>query len=382
MNNFIFYNPVRLIFGEGTASKISELVPADAKVLLVYGGGSAKKNGSFEQVTAALGSRKFVEFSGIEPNPEYETCMRAVSLIKAEKLNYIIALGGGSVIDASKFIAAAALYENGDPWDIAAKGAPIKAALPLAAVVTLPATCSEMNMWAVVSRREFNMKMGFSSELVAPKFSVLDPTFTLSLPLKQTRNGVVDAFAHAMEQYITYPADAPLQERFAESVMSTLAENGLKVIRDEKNLKLRANIMLCAAMAHNQLLGMGVPQDWSSHLIGHQLTALYGVDHGESLAIVMPKVLEYKKAQKAEKIAQLAERVFGIRAKTKSEAVDAGIAALKKFFKDMGAPVELSDLNLPADAPKKCAENFAKYFSKAGEHGDINSPDVEKILTM
>ena len=309
MQNFIFQNPVKILFGKGMTSKISGLIPAKAKILLLYGGGSVKKNGSYDQTVAAIGKRKFVEFSGIEPNPEYATCMKAVKLIKDKKIDFIIALGGGSGIDACKFISAAALYKGKDPWDILEKDLPVKEALPFGTVLTLPATGSEMNMNAVVSRREICKKLSFASEKVFPQFSVLDPTFTFTLPARQTRNGVIDAFVHVMEQYLTRPANAEIQDRFSESIAQTLVKEGPIALKKPEDYDCRANIMFAATMALNHLICCGVPQDWSSHLIGHEITALYGLDHAETLAIVMPKVLEYKKAQKLDKLVQLGARV-------------------------------------------------------------------------
>lgn len=382
MQNFIFQNPVKILFGKGMTAKIAELIPAKAKILLVYGGGSVKKNGSFDQTVAAIGKRKFTEFSGIEPNPEYATCMKAVKIIKDKKLDFIIALGGGSVIDACKFISAASKYAGKDPWNILEKDLPVKDALPFGTVLTLPATGSEMNMNAVVSRREIGKKLSFASPKVYPQFSVLDPTYTFTLPARQTRNGVIDAFVHVMEQYLTYPVDAQLQDRFAESIAQTLVKEGPKALKKPDDYNCRANIMLAATMALNHQIGMGVPQDWSSHLIGHELTALYGLDHAETLAIVMPKVLEYKKAQKRAKIIQLGERVFGISEKKKSKAVTATIKAMKKFFVKMGAGVELKSYNLPVDAPEAVGKNIARSYDKLGENADILPADVVKILKI
>ena len=382
MQNFIFQNPVKILFGKGMASEISGLIPAKAKILLLYGGGSVKKNGSYDQTVAAIGKRKFIEFSGIEPNPEYATCMKAVKLIKDKKIDFIIALGGGSVIDACKFISAAALYKGKDPWDILEKDLPVKEALPFGTVLTLPATGSEMNMNAVVSRREICKKLSFASEKVFPQFSVLDPTFTFTLPARQTRNGVIDAFVHVMEQYLTRPANAEIQDRFSESIAQTLVKEGPIALKKPEDYDCRANIMFAATMALNHLICCGVPQDWSSHLIGHEITALYGLDHAETLAIVMPKVLEYKKAQKLDKLVQLGKRVFGINEKSKSKAADATILAMKKFFVKMGAGVELKSYKLPADAPEAIGKNIAKNYDRLGENADITPEDVVKIMKL
>lgn len=382
MENFIFQNPVKILFGKGMAAKAAALIPAKAKILLVYGGGSVKKNGSYDQTVAAIGKRKFVEFGGIEPNPEYATCMKAVKLARDKKLDFIIALGGGSVIDACKFIAAAAVYKGKDPWDILEKGLPVKDALPFGTVLTLPATGSEMNMNSVVSRREIGKKLAFASEKVYPQFSVLDPTFTYTLPGHQTRNGVIDAFVHVMEQYLTRPANAEIQDRFAESIAQTLVKEGPVALKKPEDYDCRANIMLAATMALNHLIAVGVPQDWSSHLIGHELTALYGLDHAETLAIALPKVMEYKKAQKLDKIVQLGKRVFGIEEKGKIKAANATIEAVKKFFVKMGAGVELKSYKLPADAPEAVGKNIARTYKAIGENGDITPADVVKILKI
>lgn len=382
MENFIFQNPVKILFGKGMAAKAAALIPAKAKILLVYGGGSVKKNGSYDQTVAAIGKRKFVEFGGIEPNPEYATCMKAVKLARDKKLDFIIALGGGSVIDACKFIAAAAVYKGKDPWDILEKGLPVKDALPFGTVLTLPATGSEMNMNSVVSRREIGKKLAFASEKIYPQFSVLDPTFTYTLPRRQTRNGVIDAFVHVMEQYLTRPANAEIQDRFAESIAQTLVKEGPVALKKPEDYDCRANIMLAATMALNHLIAVGVPQDWSSHLIGHELTALYGLDHAETLAIALPKVMEYKKAQKLDKIVQLGRRVFGIEEKGKIKAANATIEAVKKFFVKMGAGVELKSYKLPADAPEAVGKNIARTYKAIGENGDITPADVVKILKI
>ena len=382
MENFIFQNPVKILFGSGMTAKAAPLISAKAKILLVYGGGSVKKNGSYAQTVAAIGKRKFAEFGGIEPNPEYATCMKAVKLIRDKKLDFIIALGGGSVIDACKFIAAAAVYKGRDPWDILEKGLPVKDALPFGAVLTLPATGSEMNMNSVVSRREIGKKLAFASEKVYPQFSVLDPTFTYTLPKRQTRNGVIDAFVHVMEQYLTRPANAEIQDRFAESIAQTLVKEGPAALKKPDDYDCRANIMLAATMALNHLIAVGVPQDWSSHLIGHELTALYGLDHAETLAIALPKVMEYKKDRKLDKIVQLGRRVFGIEEKSKAKAANATIEAVKKFFVKMGAGVELKSYKLPADTPEAVGKNIARTYKAIGENGDITPEDVVKILKI
>ncbi len=384
MNSFTLYNPTKLVFGVNSAEKIAVLTPAKARVLLVYGGGSVKKNGSYDQTIKALGKRKVVEFSGIEPNPEYESCLKAVELIKKNKLDFIVALGGGSVIDACKFIAAAALFKGKNPWAIlTAGGANIKEALPIGAVLTIPATGSEMNPNSVISRRATSEKLAFASEFVYPRFAILDPTFTLTLPEKQISNGVVDAFVHVMEQYSTKPFNAPIQDRFSEGILSTLIEEGPKALKNKDDFPTRANIMFAATMALNKLICVGVPEDWSSHMIGHEITALYGLDHAQTLAISLPKVLKYKSAQKGDKIAQLGKRVFGINEKSKKVAVEKTIDAIVKFFKKMKMKTEFSQYGIKKEeAAVKVADNFAKNYKFIGENGDIGHDDIVKILSL
>jgi len=383
MQNFVFFNPTRLVFGKDSCSKISKLLPENAKkVLMLYGGGSIKKNGAYDQVMAALKGRKIVEFAGIEPNPEYETCMKAVKLIKKEKINFVLAVGGGSVIDGCKFICAAAKFK-GEPWDILVKEAPVLDALPFGTVLTLPATGSEMNRAAVVSRRELGQKLAFFAEKVFPQFSVLDPLFTYTLPHTQTVNGAVDAFMHVLEQYLTYPAQAPLQDRFAEGIMQTLYEEAPKAIKNPSDYDVRANIMLCATMALNHLISSGVPQDWSTHMIGHEITALYGLDHAQTLAIVMPKIMKAKRADKKAKILQLGERVFGIKEKSSKLAIDKTIAAFEDWMtKKLGMKIQLADYNLPADAPEQIAKNVARFSPHLGERADITPEKIVKILKL
>ncbi len=384
MNSFTLYNPTKLVFGVNSAEKIATLTPAKARVLLVYGGGSVKKNGSYDQTIKALGKRKVVEFAGIEPNPEYETCLKAVEVIKKNKLDFIVALGGGSVIDACKFIASAALFKGKNPWSILlAYGANIKEALPIGAVLTIPATGSEMNPNSVISRRATSEKLAFASELVYPRFAILDPTFTLTLPEKQISNGVVDAFVHVMEQYCTKPFNAPIQDRFSEGILSTLIEEGPKALKNKDDLPTRANIMFAATMALNKLICVGVPEDWSSHMIGHEITALYGLDHAQTLAISLPRVLKYKSAQKGDKIAQLGKRVFGINEKSKKIAIEKTIDAIVKFFKKMKMKTELSQYGIKKEeAAVKVADNFAKNYKFIGENGDIGHDDIVKILSL
>jgi NADP-dependent alcohol dehydrogenase len=298
MLNFSFQNTTQILFGEGQIASLKKHIPSDAKILITYGGGSIKSNGVYDQVTAALSEHTFFEFSGIEPNPSYDTLMKAQDIIKENNIDFILAVGGGSVVDGSKFIAAAALFEGDDAWDIVSKQARVEKALPLACVLTLPATGSESNTGAVVTRD--GNKLPFASPLVRPIFAVLDPAVTLSLSDRQISNGVVDAFVHTMEQYLTYSVNAKVQDRFAEGLLLTLVEEGPKALAPatSKDLEVRGNIMWAATMALNGLIGAGVPQDWATHMIGHELTGTHGIDHARTLSIVLPAVMKVCKVMK------------------------------------------------------------------------------------
>ncbi len=298
MLNFTYHNPVKVVFGKGAIAELPKLIPAEAKVLMTYGGGSIKQNGVYEQVIHAMQGRPMLERGGIEPNPRYETCMKAVELAKAEGVDFLLAVGGGSVVDGTKFIAAAVPYRGGDPWDMLLDWGRVPAnPLPLGCVLTLPATGSEMNGGAVISRESTGEKLFFVTPQTFPRFSILDPETTYSLPPRQVANGIVDAWVHTTEQYLTYPAEAPLQDRQAEAILLTLIEEGPKALADPQNYAVRANLMWCATQALNGLIGCGVPQDWATHMIGHELTALYGIDHAQSLALVLPGVLRGEAAE-------------------------------------------------------------------------------------
>jgi NADP-dependent alcohol dehydrogenase len=382
MENFAFYNPVKILFGKGQIAKIGEEIPADAKILVIYGGGSIKTNGVYEQVKTAIAGRSFLEFGGIEANPHFETLLKAVELIRTEGINFLLAVGGGSVVDGTKFIAAAVNFE-GDPWDILAKHAAVKSALPFGAVLTLPATGSEMNTASVVTKWETQEKLFFSSPLVFPKFSVLDPETTYSLPIRQVSNGIVDAFTHVMEQYLTYPVNAPLQDRMAESILKTLIEEGPKVLADLHDYNARSNVMWCATMALNGLIGVGVPQDWATHMIGHELTALHGIDHAQTLAIVLPNVLTVRRDHKREKLLQYADRVWGLVDGTEESRIDQAIAKTREFFEAVGIRTHLSDYGVGLDVIPLITDRFEKRgFVALGENKDITPKVVEQILTL
>ena len=379
MNNFNYLNPVKIIFGKGTISQISRAIPQNAKVLMIYGGGSIKKNGVYDQVTEALKGFDWKEFSGIEPNPHFETCMQAVEMIKKEGIDFLLAVGGGSVVDATKLIAAAACFE-GDAWDILAKGSVVKKALPLACVLTLPATGSEMNSGSVITKAATQEKLAFGSPAVFPKFSILDPESTFSLPDNQTANGVVDAFVHVCEQYLTYPANAPLQDRFAEAILTTLVEEGPKVLKNRRDYESRANVMWAATAALNGFIACGVPQDWATHMIGHEITAFHGLAHGETLAVVLPSLANVMRENKGDKIIQLGERVFGISSGSRDEKIDATIAAVEQFFRSLGIRTRLSEYGLTNDIINPIVQRFESRGWQLGERQDITPEKVRLIL--
>jgi NADP-dependent alcohol dehydrogenase len=381
MFNFSYQNPTRIVFGEGQISQLATLVPKGAKVLLTYGGGSIKQNGVYQQVIKALEGFDVVEFSGIEPNPSFETLLKAVELVKAENITYLLPVGGGSVVDGTKFIAAAVPFE-GDPWDILAKKAPVTKAMPLGCVLTLPATGTESNGNSVVTRYSTQEKLSFASPLVYPQFAVLDPTVTFSLPPKQVANGVVDAFVHVMEQYMTYPVNAAVQDRFAEGLLQTLIEQGPLALKDPQNYDVRANVMWAATMALNGLIGQGVPQDWATHMIGHELTALYGLDHAQTLAIVLPALLQQQRSQKRAKLIQYGKRVFNLQHSDEERLIDETIAHTRAFFEQMGVPTRMADYGIKAEAVDALVAKLEQHrMFKLGEHGDITLDVSRQILT-
>ncbi|MCD7900526.1 MAG: iron-containing alcohol dehydrogenase [Bacteroides sp.] len=381
MNNFSYYNPVKIIFGKGSIARLKDEIPTGARVLVLYGGGSIKKNGVYDQVADALKDYSWKEFSGIEANPHYETCMKAVELVKENNIDFLLAVGGGSVLDATKLIAAAVYYDGNDPWDILAKNAPIKKAMPLAAVMTLPATGSEMNGNSVVTKASTHEKLSFGSPLVFPVFSVLDPETSYSLPDNQTANGIIDAFVHVCEQYLTYPFDAPLQDRMAESILQTLVQEGPKALKTPKDYAVRANIMWAATMALNGLIAVGVPQDWASHSIGHEITAFHGLAHAETLAIVLPALARVMKENKKEKLVQMGERVFGVNSGSTEERVEKTIEAVESFFRSLGVRTKLSEYSLGAEIIDPIVQRFVERGWKLGEKGDITPLKIQEILT-
>jgi len=381
MKNFTYWNPTRIIFGEGTIARLRDLIPKDEKLLMTYGGGSIFKNGVYDQVKAATNSISMLEFGGIEANPTYETLMKAVKIVKNEGITFLLAVGGGSVLDGTKFIAAASRYGGDEPWDILTKDARVKSVIPFGCVLTLPATGSEMNSGAVISRKSTQEKRDFGSPLTFPVFSILDPGSTFSLPKKQIRNGIVDSFIHTLEQYLTYPVATPLQDRQAEAILKTLVEEADAILTEPKDYNAMATFMWCATQALNGVLGCGVVQDWATHIIGHELTAFYGLDHAETLAIVYPSLLRYKKKSKSEKLLQFGQRIFGINGLNREDQIEAAIVATEAFFHHIGMLTHLKDYHINAnEAAEKIRERFVLRGNKIGEHQDILPDDVKAIL--
>ena len=386
MQNFDYQNPTRILFGQGSIAKLAKAVPASARVLLLYGGGSVLKNGTLDEVKAALataGIGHVSEFSGIEPNPTFETLMRAVQQVKAEQIDFLLAVGGGSVIDGTKFVAAAAaLPEGEDPWNILLTGGRVvKSALPFGSVLTLPATGSEMNNGGVITRAATHDKLPFSSRCTYPQFSVLDPTKTFTLPKRQVANGVVDAFVHITEQYLTYPANARVQDRFAEGLLRTLVEIGQDAVNKPEDYDTRANLMWTATLALNGLIGAGVPQDWATHMIGHELTALHGIDHARTLALVLPALLQVRREEKRAKLLQYAERVWDIRDGSEDARIDQAIERTRAFFESLEVPTRLSAYQLDAAAIDPLVAQLEKHgMVKLGEKQDISLDVSRRIL--
>jgi NADP-dependent alcohol dehydrogenase len=384
MNNFDFKNPTKILFGKGQIAKLSEEIPKNAKVLLLYGGGSIKNNGVYNQVKVALTNFEVLEFGGIPANPEYAVLMEALKVIKSENITFLLAVGGGSVIDGVKFLSAAAVYEGEDPWNILKNSERSFKGMPFGSVLTLPATGSEMNSGAVITRRETKEKLVMGGPGLFPVFSVLDPQVVQSIPEKQIANGLADAFTHVMEQYLTYPTDAMLQDRFAESILQTLVEVAPKIMKNPADYNAAANFMWSCTMALNGLIQKGVPTDWATHMMGHELTALFGIDHARTLAIILPSHYTYNFENKKEKLAQYAERVWNVNDGTLEEKAKAGIEKTRTFFNSLGIKTALSEYT---NDYKGTAQIISKRFTERswkglGERQNVTPSDVEKIVEM
>jgi len=384
MFNFDLYNPTKVIFGKDRFSELDKLIPSDAKVLITFGGGSVIKFGTLDKVKNALGKREIYEFGGIEANPEYETLLKAVKIAKENKIDFLLAVGGGSVMDGTKFIAAAALYEGENPLELIsglqASGA--TKAIPLGTVVTLPATGSEVNGYAVISHRATKSKLVFASPLVFPQFSLLDPTLTFTLPKIQVANGIIDTYVHVIEQYLTEPAEARIQDRLSEGIMQTLVEIGAKTIENPQDYEARANLVWSATAAMNGMISAGVSLDWMTHMIGHELTALYGIDHAQTLAVILPSLMNVRRKAKHAKLLQYANRVWNITEGSEDEQIDNAIQKTRQFFQSLGVKTYLADYGLTAANIDEImnqleSHNVATMFSAQGE----TTNSLKKIIT-
>ena len=377
MYNFTFCNPVKLIFGRGTIAQLAKEIPLDKKIMITFGGGSVRRNGVYEQVTQALAAHNRIEFWGIEPNPKIETLRKAIEKCREEKVDFLLAVGGGSVLDGTKLIAAAVNYQ-GDAWELVLKGHHFESVLPFAAVMTLPATGSEMNNGAVISSVEKTEKFAFYTNY--PQFSILDPETTYSLPPYQIACGIADTFVHVIEQYLTETGVSPLMDRWAEGIMQTLVEVAPKVRADQHNYDNMSTYMLSATMALNGFIAMGVKQDWATHMIGHELTALHGLTHGHTLVIVLPALMDVMREQKGDKILQFGERVFGIREADRNTGIDRTIRATEEFFRSLGLTTRLSEEKIGRETIDEIARRFEQRGTKLGEEQNITGEVARRIL--
>jgi NADP-dependent alcohol dehydrogenase len=382
MLKFRLCNPTEILFGSGQVREIGQLIHPGSCVLVLYGGGSIKRNGAYDQTMSALAHCRVVEFGGIEANPVYETICRAADLCRAEGVEFILAVGGGSVVDAGKFLATIVPLEGVDGWDALVAGRKPERTLPVGAILTLPATGSESNPVSVISHRGKGLKLPFANEAARPRFAVLDPDFMATLDKRQLQNGVVDAFTHVIEQYLTIPADTPVQFAFSEALLKILIESGPGLVEtnDEKS---RETVLWAANQALNGLIGAGVPQDWSTHMIGHAITAISGVDHARSLTLVMPALMRYKRAAKSEMLLRYARNVWSIADADPVRATEAAIARTEDFFRSMGCPVRFSDIAPLTVSPDDVVTHLEAAGQTAlGERGDIKPEDVRAILKL
>ena len=384
MLNFEFQNPTKIIFGRDQISKLATEIPQGAKVMMLYGGGSIKTNGIYEQVIKALEGFEVIEFGGIPANPEYEILIQALNIIKTERIDFMLAVGGGSVIDGVKFLSAAALYDGETPWDILKNSVRTFKGLPFGSVLTIPATGSEMNSGAVITRKETQEKLSMGGPGLFPVFSILDPQVIASLPKRQLANGITDAFTHVLEQYMTYPIEAFLQDRFAESIMRTLIEISPRVMENPADYEAAANFMWSCTMALNGLIQKGVPTDWAVHAIGHELTALFGIDHARTLAVIAPSHYRFNFESKKEKLAQYGRSVWGLTEGDTDTLAKAAIAKTEAFFHSLEIDTKLSEYT---EQYEGTAEKIEQRFNERGwlglgEHKKLAPADVAQIVTM
>jgi NADP-dependent alcohol dehydrogenase len=380
---FTFHNPTKVIFGRDTIGQAAREIPQDAKIMVTYGTASAKKNGVLDEVLSVLNGFNIIEFGGIEANPDYDTLMKGVSIARERNIDFVLAVGGGSVIDGAKFMAAAIPYE-GEPFSfLENKGADICRALPVGAVVTLPASGSEMNSRSIISRRSFGMKRALMNDCLFPRFAILDPTKTYTLPAGQTGNGVVDTFVHVLEQYLTYPVNGKVQDRLSEGLLLLLLEEGPRALAEPENYDVRANLMWAATLGLNGLIGAGVPQDWAAHRAGYELTVLFGLDHAQTLAVLVPAMLQVRAANKKEKLLQYARRIWGISSGTESSQIEAAIGQTRDFFEQMGVPTKLKDYGIHDFNVETIVEMLEAHgLSVMGEKNDVTADTMRKILKL
>ena len=384
MLNFEYMNPTKIIFGKGQIANLAKEIPKDAKVMMLYGGGSIKSNGIYEQVIQALKDFEVIEFSGIPANPEYEILMDALKIIKSENVTFMLAVGGGSVIDGVKFLSSAALYDGDEPWDILKKSIRTEKGLPFGTVLTLPATGSEMNSGSVITRKETKEKLAMGGPGLFPMFSILDPQVVQSIPQRQLANGITDAFTHVLEQYMTYPTEAFLQDRISESILQTLIEIAPRIMKDPADYNAASNFMWSCTMALNGLIQKGVPTDWAVHAMGHELTAMFGIDHARTLSVIAPSHYHYNFESKKEKLAQYGKRVWNIEAGSIEETAKAAIDKTVEFFHSLGIDTKLSDYTSDYNGT---AEKISQRFTERGwlglgEHKTLAPSDVEEIVKM
>lgn len=385
MLNFDVVNPTRILFGTDHYQQLPLLIKAVSskkKIMIAYGGGSIFKNGIYDKVASNLSDFQIVQFGGIEANPQFHTLMKAAEICRTEDIDFVLAVGGGSVIDGVKFICGATKYHS-DPWDVLLRkeGCIFNEAISFGTVLTLPATGSEANSGAVISREDLKEKRTMGGPLFFPKFSICDPTVVASLPQRQIANGITDAFMHTLEQYLTFPTDNLLQEREAEAILSTLLEIGPKVIEEPSNYKWASNLMWAATHALNGNLRCGVPTDWTTHMIGHELTAIFGIDHARTLAIIAPRLYENQFENKKIKLAQYGKRVWGLEGDDEQIARDA-IVKTEQFFQSLGIETKINSYSKELDG---LATEIQKRFIdrgwlKMGERQAIEPNDVFEIV--
>ncbi len=383
MLNFTFYNPTRVIFGKGVIRQIAGEIPKDARVLITYGGQSAQRYGILNEVKAALADYDLTEFGGIGPNPEYETLLEGIALAREKKIDFLLAVGGGSVIDGTKFMAAAIPFD-GEPFLLLDNaGIAITRSLPTGAVATLPASGSEMNSRAIITRQAVMMKRGIMNPYLFPRFAVLDPTYTYTLPVRQVGNGVVDTFVHVLEQYMTYPVEGHVQDRLAEGLLHVLIDEGPKALVEPENYDVRANLMWAASLGLNGLIGAGVPQDWSAHRLGYELTVLYGLDHARTLAALVPSMLKVRAAGKRQKLLQYAERIWGINSGSEASCVNAAIDRTRVFFESMGLPTCLAGYGITNVDIEQVMDLLEMHgMVNMGESRDVTLDMMREILRL